>query len=101
MVLERKFALLLVLAVLLTVSLGPDAAAAADTRTPSQKPASIFESSTQHVMSDLAEGVQLGTARLFSWAHPKLAGSNSSSSRKLRGVNKIQASCNPRYSKWC
>jgi hypothetical protein len=100
MVVERKFTLLLVLAVLLTTALGPYAATAADTRTPSQRPAMLFESNSQRAIPTIAEGLQLSTAKLFSWAHPKL-GSNSSSSRKLRGVNKIQVSCNPRYSKWC
>lgn len=101
MVLERKFTLLLVLALLLTIALGPSAATAADTRTPSQQPNLLFEPNTEHAIPTLAEALQLGTAKLFSWAHPKLAGSNSSNSRKLRGVNKIQVSCNPRYSKWC
>jgi hypothetical protein len=96
---HRSIAVLVLMAVLLTIALGPLAVAAEDSTTPG--PAVLFVSTTNHLVSDVADSMRLRTARLLSWSQQKLAGSSSSSGRKLRGINKIQLACNPRYSKWC
>lgn len=98
----RGVTVLVLLAVLLTVAPGPLAAAADDSRPPRQPVQ--FKPTAHHLISEVADSMHLGTARLLSWPQPKLAGSssgNSSSNRKLLGINKIQVTCNPRYSKWC
>jgi hypothetical protein len=92
--------MLVLVSMLLSVALGPVAAAAEEPRF--SRPSMLLEPSTHQLMLQLADNVHLGAARLLSWPKNRIAGSsNSSSSRKLRGINKIQVSCNPRYSKWC
>lgn len=94
--------MLVLLAVLLAVAPGSLAAAADDSRSPRQPVQ--FKPTAHHLITEFAANMHLGTAQLLSWPQPKLAGSssgNSSSNRKLLGIDKIQVSCNPRYSKWC